>query len=85
MVKMNNEQTTNEVLQLGTLNLTLTPDTYFLMFHDVTNDNKEVGKFFLKDGLFEFEGDTTESARIFVEEIKRMFKDSIEQSIAEES
>jgi len=33
-----------------------------------------LGKFFInKDGVFDFEGDCTESAKVFVREVKKIF------------
>ena len=46
------------------------PD-YYIAFSDPYK--KEIGRFFLKDDKIDFEGDITESAKMFVEELKRMW------------
>lgn len=39
----------------------------------VTNQSGEVGKLFIKDGVIDFSGDATASARLFVQEITKQF------------
>jgi hypothetical protein len=52
--------------------LKLVPQEINLTFNG--SNNKYLGKFFInKDGIFDFEGDCTESAKVFVRELKRMF------------
>ena len=46
------------------------PHPPFLSFRD--GDGDEVGRFFLEDGVLHFEGNTTESARIFAVEVRRI-------------
>tara|TARA_R110002153_G_scaffold152730_3_gene304433 strand:- start:325 stop:546 length:222 start_codon:yes stop_codon:yes gene_type:complete len=42
------------------------------VFHE--SNNTPLGKFFInKDGVFDFEGDCTESAKVFVREVKKTF------------
>tara|TARA_R110000851_G_scaffold211617_1_gene364217 strand:- start:259 stop:468 length:210 start_codon:yes stop_codon:yes gene_type:complete len=44
-----------------------------IVFHE--SDSTPLGKFFInKDGVFDFEGDCTESAKVFVREVKKSFK-----------
>ena len=44
-----------------------------IVFHE--SDNTSLGKFFInKDGVFDFEGNCTESAKVFVREVKKSFK-----------
>lgn len=51
------------------------PDTYYIQFNNVNDNNAFMGKLFLKDGKLDFEEDTTESAKMFIEELKRMWCD----------
>ena len=52
--------------------LTEKPQEQNIVFRE--NDNTPLGKFFInKDGVFDFEGDCTESAKVFVREIKKIF------------
>lgn len=51
------------------------PD-YILKFHNIDNNNQELGKLFLNDdGKLEFEGDVHESAKIFFDEITKMYNE----------
>jgi hypothetical protein len=52
--------------------LKLQPQEIYIKFHEI--DDTPLGKFFInKDGLFDFEGDCTESAKVFVREVKKQF------------
>lgn len=46
---------------------------FLLQFHDVDNNNEEVGKFYLEDGKLKFVGDTDKSAKLFVETVLGMY------------
>ena len=55
---------------IGTLQLK--PEEISITFTE--SNNEHLGKFFInKDGLFDFEGDCTESAKVFVREVKKQF------------
>lgn len=63
---------TDGELKLSTIELK--PSTYYMQFNDINNNNMDIGKFYLNDdGKIDFEGDATESAKIFIEELKRMW------------
>ena len=58
----------------GALNLSnnFKPVPFSIIFSG-SNSVKQMGRFFEnEDGLFDFEGDCTESAKVFVKEIKRL-------------
>ncbi len=38
--------------------------------------SEEIGKFYLKEEQWHFKGDTAESAKVFINDVKRMFKPS---------
>ncbi len=64
-------ETEDNTLKLSTIDLK--PNTFNLIFNDVNKHDNQVGRFFIKDGKLDFEGDATESAKIFIEELKRMW------------
>ena len=69
-----------DTIKLSTIDLK--PSSYYIQFNDIDNGNRFIGKFFLNgDNKIDFEGDATESAKIFIEELKRMWvnQSSIEQ------
>lgn len=64
-----------ETLKLSTGNYHTKPATENLtiQFNDYTDDNNYLGRFFVReDGMFDFEGDCTKSAELFVTECKRI-------------
>ena len=66
--KMNEFAVSNK--EIGVL--TVKPQEQNIVFHG--NDNTPLGKFFInKDGVFDFEGDCTESAKVFLRELKKIF------------
>tara|TARA_R110000822_G_scaffold2258_1_gene10846 strand:- start:64 stop:285 length:222 start_codon:yes stop_codon:yes gene_type:complete len=66
--KMNKFAVSNKEIPVSTIK----PQSVNIVFHE--NDNTPLGKFFInKDGVFDFEGDCTESAKVFVRELKKIF------------
>ena len=51
---------------------------FLIKFHDVDNDNKEIGKFYVEDDILKFEGNTDESAKIFVETVCGVYNKTAE-------
>jgi len=64
-----NKLSSNETIKISTIDL-----NYYIQFNDIKNNNEFVGKFFLNDdNKIDFESDATESAKLFIEELKRMW------------
>ena len=69
----------NETIKLSTTDLK--PSSYYIQFNDIEDNNKFVGRFvgrfFLnEDKKIDFEGDATDSAKVFIEELKRMWNEN---------
>jgi len=58
--------------------LTLKPEPVSISFHD-TKTNDVIGKFFEVDCKMEFEGDATESAKVFVDFVCETFNQRISE------
>ncbi len=58
--------------------LTLRPQPVHIQFHD-TKTNDVIGKFFEVEGKMEFEGDVTESAKVFVDFVCETFNQRISE------
>lgn len=56
--------------------------SYMLTFHD--ENNKKVGTFDFNEGKMHFEGDVTESGRVFVDWIVNCFKQRLDDAVKEE-
>ena len=62
---------------------TFVPPPLSITFNDVKNGNKQVGSFGIKDGKLTFDGDVSESGKIFVDFICESFDERIQLMIKE--
>lgn len=51
----------------------LDTSNFLLEFHDVENNNEEVGRFYLEEGQLKFQGDVDKSAKLFVETVLGLY------------
>lgn len=51
------------------------PLPFNISFHD--KSNKIVGKFIINDGKLDFEGDATESAKIFIDQVLTQYNNGV--------
>lgn len=56
------------------------PD-YIILFNDLEDSCKKVGKLYLQDGKLHFDGDIDQSAKSFFEAFKNMVDDYIEKEL----